>query len=639
MPFGRLRLLTLLPLTALALGSAPGVLAEEEGLEDLGALDIEDLLEIEITSVSKSAESLFAAAASVSVVTNEEIRRSGASSIPEALRLVPGVDVARVSANSWAVSARGFNNNFANKLLVLIDGRSVYSPLFGGVYWDTQALRMDDIERIEVVRGPGGTVYGANAVNGVINVITKHSERTHGLAAEAGYGNLEPTGNARYGGQAGDAHWRVYVNGFQRNDFDFEGGGGANDGYSMVQGGFRGDWEMNESHSFTLQGDGYGGADDDDNPFEAEGGNVLFRWNYEQSELSKTSVQVYFDHQLREQITRERRNTTDIDFQHDWSGLDPLTITWGSNFRISTDDITAVTDTALSKQYEAFKTAGGFLQGQYEILEDVLVATAGTKLDWNSFTGFEYQPSGRVRWTPVESHTIWGAISRAVRLPTRVDRDLDYDLGLIRIRGNEDFESEDLLAFEMGYRTTPIPELAFEVSGFFFQYENLRTTSELTGPTDLTFENNLDADTWGVDVETTWQVIDDLRLVFGYTFFDGDSNPTGPIALEDNAEDANPNHKVTAQALIDLPWNLELDTWVSWTAEVSGSPGNPIAVPIDDYVRLDVRIGWQPTDHWEFSLSGQNLVEDEHVEFFDSQALGVVNEIPRSVFGKATFRY
>jgi len=611
--------------------------------DDLGDLALEDLLDVEITSVSKQAESLARAAASITVITRDEIRRSGATSIPEALRGVPGVQVARLNANRWAVATRGFNSTFSNKLLVLIDGRSVYSPLYAGVYWDAHNVRMDDVDRIEVIRGPGGTMWGANAVNGVINVITRKAQDTHGVAAEAGYGNLEPTLNARYGASlGGDVHWRTYFNGFDRQNLEAAGGGEAADGYRMYQGGLRMDWDMDADRRLMVVADGFGGegAQTSAAAYEAKGGNLLTRLDWDLSDISSTSFQMYWDYTDRDAGLAEERHNFDVEVQHDWGGLDPMTLSWGANYRMTRDQLSSTGTTSFSPDAETFHVGTLFVQGQSELIEDVLVATAGTKLEYNSYTGFEYQPSGRLRWSPHDDHHLWTAISRAIRRPARTDRDLRLDVGFL-VLGSRDFETEELLAFEAGYRTTALERVAFELSAFYFIYDNLVTVTPGAGgpfpPPPLTFSNGMSSDTYGFEMETTWQALDFLRLVGGYSLFLADSEIAAPATSIERPEDVNPEHQVSGRVLLDGPYRTELDTSVSW---VSALAGNGFTQPrVEDYVRLDVRLGWRATEHWELSVVGQNLVEDEHGEFIDLLAGGAPVLVPRSVFGKVAFRY
>ena len=427
---------------ALALPLHAGLASAEEREEDLTTLGLEELMNIEVTSVSKKLEKRSGAAAALYVITEEDIRRSGATSIPEALRLVPGVEVSRIDSNKWAIGVRGFGSRLARSMLVLIDGRSVYTPLFAGTYWEVQDTLLEDIDRIEVIRGPGGTLWGANAVNGVINIITKHSRDTQGLLATAGGGTEERAfGSARYGGTLGETFtYRLYGKYFDR-DGGFVPRGDDYDAWSMSRGGFRTDWAMGPQDTLKVQGDLYDGdagqhavitrfrppftqvVEDD---ATLSGANLLGRWRHEVSDRSDLALQAYYDNTYRREPSfRERRNTFDLDFQHRFGIPWRQEIIWGLGYRLTADNTGSVPTIVFRPRDRSDDLYSLFAQDEVTVIEDKLRLIVGSKFEHNDYSGFEFQPSGRLVWTPAGSHVVWGSISRAVRTPSRLDHDLE----------------------------------------------------------------------------------------------------------------------------------------------------------------------------------------------------------------------
>ncbi len=531
-------------LLAMLLLPLPAAADLETGETDLGSLSIEDLMELEVTSVSKHAQPLSEAAAAVYVLTGEEIRRSGMTTIPEALRMVPGLAVARIDASRWSVTARGFSSQFANKLLVLIDGRSVYTPLFSGVFWDVQDVMMEDIDRIEVVRGPGGTLWGANAVNGVINIITKRADETQGLLTSAGMGSQEEGfGSVRYGMAVGeDIHIRSYVKYFKRDDFDSSSGGSANDRWDMVRGGFRMDWDVTPDDLVTFQGDYYdgethstllSGAPDSD---DLSGGNILTRWSHSFSEVSDMSAQLYFDRTERKlSLIEDTLNTLDLEFQHRFQMSAIHDVVWGAGYRLSVDEIENTAAVGFSPEDRTDNLASAFVQNEFRFLEDSLHLILGSKFEYNEYTDFEFQPNLRVLWQPDTSQSVWGAVSRAVRTPSRADDGVSFFStspvpGVFNtFSGNDDFESEDLLAFEIGYRAQPVERFSIDATAYFNLYDDLRST-EILGPpaplpsppfplgsvvVPLGLDNKVDAEAYGIEVSANWSVTDPGRSPAG----------------------------------------------------------------------------------------------------------------------------
>ncbi|HLY11933.1 MAG TPA: TonB-dependent receptor, partial [Planctomycetota bacterium] len=472
--------------------------------QDLSDLSLEDLMKVEITSVSKSEHSLMDTPAAVTVIRGEDLRRTGVTSIPEALRLVPGLSVARLSSSKWLVASRGFSDLFSDKLLVLIDGRSVYTPLFSGVFWPAQDVDLEDVDRIEVIRGPGSSVWGANAVNGVINIITKKAKDTQGGRVTAGAGSQERAfGSARWGGMIGDdLAYRVYGKSFSRGS-----GVGVDDDWEGSQGGFRFDWTPKPSDSVTFQGDYYqvltDGTQtifDTTSPFsfvtnkatDYSGGNLILRWEHELAPESKLRAQFYYDHsEYRQPVIQELRDTLDFDVQLQTRAFWGQQLTWGVGYRWSQSDVHNTPSAALKETRKISEISSAFLQDEIP-LADTVKLTIGSKFEYNNYTGFEIEPGLRLSWRPAENHSVWFSIARAVRTPSQADDNLAYVYTnlqptvpptLIRVTGNHDFESETMNALELGYRVQPLDSVTLDIATFRNQYNDLRTSE--AGPPDL----------------------------------------------------------------------------------------------------------------------------------------------------------
>ena len=423
-------------ITFLVLLATPGL---AQDVSDLKSMSLEDLMNIRVTSVSKKPQRLLDAASAIYVITQEDIRRSGATNIPDALRRVPGIQVAHISANTWAITSRGLNGQFANKLLVLIDGRTVYTPLFSGVFWDVQDTLLEDIDRIEVIRGPGASLWGDNAVNGVINIITKKASDTQGGLLSTGYGD-EQQGFAslRYGGKIGNsAHFRVYSKFFNRDNAVLASGEKANDRWDTLRGGFRIDWDVDNQDSLIVQGDIYDGETESNastpiltSPFkesfndesEFAGWNVLTRWKRVFSDSSNMELQLYFDRTERESaMFREDRDTFDFDFQHRFKFGERHDIVWGLGYRLNHDDIRNTFSLSFNPDDRYMSLYSGFVQDEITLIEDKLLLTVGSKISYNKFTDSEIQPNARLLWKLHERHSAWISLSRAVRTPSRAE--------------------------------------------------------------------------------------------------------------------------------------------------------------------------------------------------------------------------
>ena len=601
---------------------------------ELKQLPIEMLLDVEVTSATKRPQALSETAAAISIVTAEDLRRSGVRSLPDALRLAAGLHVARFDSRTWAISARGFNSQAANKLLVLIDGRSVYTPLFSGVFWDVQNPLLEDVERIEVVRGPGATLWGANAVNGVINVITRHSADTHGDLAVLAAGDEQRAFAAfRHGGTIGTGHYRVYAQYDYRDALARTDGTSADDPLRIAQGGFRTDRTL-ASGDLTLQGDVYGGrighrvfADTD-----VSGGNVLGTWSRRFAAGSDLTLRAYADHTRRDAPSqfRERRNTFDLDLQHRWlRGRHDLL--WGGGYRSSADRVRSTPAVAWDPEHETISVANVFVQDQVR-LGGRWRAQLGLRVEDQSTVDPELLPALTLAWQLAPERLLGAGAGRAVRAPTRIDRDLRVPgVGTPVFVGNKDFQSEEALAYELGYRMAAGPAAVFEAVAFYNDYESLRTQEapSATGePVEL--GNRGHGHIRGAGISGSWQALQRLRLVGSATVlrshFGVDAASHDFTRGRDEAND--PHDFWSLRADYDLPGDFELDGWLRHT----GALPNP-AVP--DYTELDLRLGWRRPGGWELALVGQNLLHASHPEFGAAVSR---DEVQRGVFAQVTWR-
>jgi iron complex outermembrane receptor protein len=643
----------------------PAAQAASASTEDLSDMSLEALMNIEVTSVSKRAQRKSEAAAAIFVITNEDLRRWGVTNIPDALRRVPGLQVARIDANKWAITARGFNSRFANKLLVLIDGRSVYTPLFAGVYWEANDVMLEDVARIEVIRGPGGTLWGANAVNGVINIITKSSSETQGTLLAGGAGNEEKgLINLRHGGSTpGGGNYRLYgkfhgVDTGEPIGFGFP--TAAHDDSEFGQGGFRTDWDSGNSDSFSLQGDAYNGHADQqlllatsatpviDNA-DYEGNNLLYRWLHRNSERSSFTLQAYYDYVgLDSAVLYEDRRTLDLDFQHHYTTSGTHDLVWGLNYRNISDDTESRPTFSLTPAKRTVNLYTAFIQDEISLLDDHAQLTIGSKFEQNDFTGFEAQPNIRLAWHTESGATLWGAVSRAVRTPARGEHDVTLAVippppapPPLTIFGNEQFNSEDLIAYELGYRFKPTERLSVDLAAFYNSYKQLRTveiTSMPPGAFEATFGNNMEGNTQGLEIDAHWQTSPWLSVNANYTRLEIDldlTNNSGDT-LSLSAEDASPTHQANLWMAADLDHGIDLDAGLRYVDTIH-TPGMPASTP--SYLAFDARIGWQPRPGLELSLIGQNLFDDSHPEFNPDFIFSLPTEVERSIYGKVTLKF
>jgi iron complex outermembrane receptor protein len=639
--------------------------------DNLKQLSLEQLGNVEVTTVSKDPQQVQKTPAAVFVITQEDIRRSGATSIPGALRLAPGVEVAQIDGNHWTVAIRGFAGQFSKSLLVLIDGRSVYTPLFSGVYWDTQNVMLEDVERIEVIRGPGGTIWGANAVNGVINIITKSANNTQGTLATMGAGNVDQgTGDVRYGGTAGkDFNYRVYGMGGIRGQ-EFHSDRDGFDRWRMGQMGFRTDWKSGEKDTFTVQGDIYRGVSGDrtfiatfsppaetqqDAKGSVSGGNLVARWQHTTGEGSDIQIQAYFDRTNRQEIELgETRNTFDIDFIQHARIHDDQELTWGLGARVSPSNFiqsSAGVNFLPNKQTDSIYS--GFVQYELPLVHDKLTLTAGTKLEHNNFSGFEYQPSVRLLWAPTSHQSFWTAVTRAVRTPSRLDQDVQFAIFVtatppppifFQIVGNPKLKAEQLIGYEAGYRTQVNRNLYVDFSAFYNGYSDLQSYGALsfaianTPPPPhvfivLPYVNGVEGHTIGTEIAPNWRITRWWQVRGSYSFLHMSlaDKPgfTDTGNLLSSYRGSSPSSLVGFQSLFNLPRHFELDETYRYSSALP-------AQAVGAYSTVDVRLGWHVGEYLDFSVLGQNLLQPHHSEFGGDP--GPLVQIKRSIYGKITWR-
>jgi iron complex outermembrane receptor protein len=624
--------------------------ADQSGAPDassLKQLSLSELGNIEVTTPSKEPEEIWKTPAATYVVTHEDIRRSGATSVPEVLRLVPGVEVARINSNQWSVSIRGFGSAFSRSVLVLIDGRSVYTPLFAGVYWDVQNVPLEDIERIEVVRGPGGTIWGSNAVNGVINIITKKATNTHGSYASVRSGNIDQGGGTlRYGGAHGaNLDYRIYGmgSGFAP---EFHPDRDNYDSWQLGQAGFRTDSTLSDRDSLIVQGDMYKGKvgqqvsiasysplvqENVDGIQDVSGGNLLGVWHHKLSETSDLQVQAYYDRTSRfGPQFGETRNTFDFDFVHHFELGERSQIAWGVGARASQGDfIQTVPTVDFFPHNETDTVYSMFVQDQVAIVKNKLSLTLGSKFERNNFTGWESQPGARLLFTPTPHQTVWAAVTRAVRTPSRIDENLQLTGLLLSnppifvcICDNGKVISETLLGYELGYRRLITPRLYVDVAGFHNKYNDLQSLGaaslsiEDSPPpqhilVSVPFANGIMGSSTGGEIAPDWKATRWMELRAGYSYTSLNFVDRATRAKSSDIatyEDSSPHNEVTGQAFFSLPKQVNFSPTYRYVgavpAQLTGS-----------YQTMDARIAWRFTKNFELSFTGQNLFQPRHPEF------------------------
>jgi iron complex outermembrane recepter protein len=628
---------------------------------DLTSLSLEQLMNEPVTSVSKKETRIGDSPTAITVVTQDDLRRMGITTLPEALRLAPGVDVARVGPSQWAVSARGFNGEFATKILVLIDGRTVYSPSSGGVFWNSEDVLIDDIDRIEIIRGPGASLWGANAVNGVINVITRSARETAG-ARVTGVGGSEDNvlAKLRYGGAVGeDLHWRAFLKYFDRESFEDSTGTLTAGHWNTLHGGFRADWAASGSDDLTVQGDAYDGRAGkvvnhvslipiSVTPYSARfsdtGANILGRWNHAFSDDSAVTVQTYFDHvDQGDGYGTEYRNTYDLEAQHHFRIDARNDFMWGAGLRyVSSDEREGSPIFWMPDTYDV-NFFNFFLQDQLTLIPQQLTATVASKFEHNDLSGWFIDPNLRLAWTPTSRQTVWAALARASRTPSEFE--LGANLGLdaqqpnpnappvvVAVLPNADLRPEQLLSYELGYRFEPVGRVSVDLATYFNRFSHLIAqqpagTQLINGPLPYVLvawrqENSQDAKNFGFEAALQYQATAYWKLLASYTFLHMNVWP------DVVTEHESPHDQVQLRSYLDLPWHLELNSAIYYVDGVTVPAGATYAA-IPSYVRFDAGLYWKPNDTWSFGLWGQNLTSARHLEFASNNT-SVLFPVPRS---------
>jgi iron complex outermembrane receptor protein len=612
------------------------------GMADLADLSLEELANIRVTSVSRKPESLADAPASIFVITGNDIHRSGATSLPEALRLAPNLQVARVDARNYAITARGFNSPFANKLLVLIDGRTVYSPLFSGVFWDAQDVVLEDVERIEVISGPGATMWGANAVNGVINVITKTAADTHGALAAAGASKNEKSGTARYGGSLDNGgHYRVYGKYADNDDTASADGAPVLTGWNRKQTGFRTDWG-NSNKSVTVQGDAYTGAlhQQGTRDIGITGANLVGRINTRLDDGSNFSFQAYWDYTERNQPNAfvEHLHTLDLQIQHSVTIAEAHNIVWGAGYRLAMDRVRNASAFAFLPGDLDMYWGNVFVQDEIA-LRDNLRLTVGAKVENNNYIGAEFLPTLRLSWKPATHNMVWTSASRSVRAPSRIDRDFfspanPPTVGGTRrftVAGGPDVESETANVLEVGYRAQPTSTISWSTTAFYSSYDKLRTLEPNPNGFGAVFRNGAEGSSRGIETWGTWQALPAWRLSAGFVAQRVASElKPGRVDLSGSTGLAasDPSNYWSLRSSYDIAQGKELDV----TLRHSGKLRRP---EVPGYTTVDVRYGWKLRPDLELSVIGQNLLDPSHPEFGPAPTR---SEYDRAVFVNLVWR-
>lgn len=646
--------------------------AAQQKSQDLADRSLEDLMNIQVTSVSKKEQSLSQTAAAIFVIRQEDIRRSGSTNIPDLLRRVPGLEVAQINGHTWAISARGFNSSFSNKMLVLIDGRSVYSPLFSGVFWDVQDVMLEDIDRIEVIRGPGATLWGANAVNGVINIMMKKAKATQGGLVTVGAGSLEQGfGSTRWGGEIGSqAEYRVFAKYLNQSEMDPLPGRTARDQWQMRHTGFLVDWKHSSRDSFSVEGDIYGAPASQtyskvvsfSPPYsqtfsatsELAGGDIVARWTRSLAGGSDLNLQFYFDRTTRDEPTFGASvNVYDLDLQHHFQAGSRQDIVWGAGYRFTSDRIGERFGLSVNPLGRGEQLFSAFVQDEITLVPKQLVLTLGTKFERNDYTGFEIQPAVRFLWTPHPRHSIWFAVSRAVRTPNRAEEDVQFIAtavpagngieGFVTIFGNPAQRSETVLAYESGCRIELERKISLDIATFFNVYKHLDTQEPglpflqpSPAPPRLIipflYANNLHGESHGVEATANWSVTPAWRLSGSYSWLVEvlQNDPTGHNSTGFLATGDDPRNGFQFHSFLNLPRNFEFDASMQFVSRLPSQ-----SVP--SYTRFDARLGWRPTETLELSAVVQNAFTSQHQEFGSTYLGEQATLIPRSAYGKVTW--
>jgi iron complex outermembrane recepter protein len=660
----------------------PATAPAQQKPADLTQMSIEDLLNIEVTTASKKEQRLSQTAAAVYVITAEDIARSGLSSIPEVLRLAPGVEVAQINSSTWAISIRGFNSQFSNKLLVMIDGRTIYSPNFSGVLWNVEDLPLDDVERIEVIRGPGAAVWGANAVNGVINIITKTADETQGGLITAQTGSYDQAvGTARYGTHLGGAAVRFSSKYAERGSLAGEDGSGSdNDRWDLQRAGFRADWTSSASNSFTFEGDlDESNAGDTSYvfslippytrilnlPWYYSGGSLLARWHHVTGTGSITG-QAFYDRTHDGGIGQfgVTDNTLDFDFQQQIRAGGRQEIVWGVGARLVDEKTNGSQQLVWVPSGQDTKLFSGFVQDEITLWREHLWLTLGSKVEHNDYTGVEAEPDLRLLWTPHPEHALWGAISRSVRTPSSLEERTQNTIAVeptplgvpsvLRSYGSTDFQSETALSYEAGYRVQPSRNLFFDFTAFYTDYArltgglleapifDLNPLPHITVPVELV--NGLRGHGDGAEVAASYAVTRLWRLQGSYSWLTQSTRPAPefPTATAAYPDGANPRHQFQIHSSYDLRKDLQFDASAYYVSRLNLPPIGAADLPplnVPSYARLDARVAWSRWEGVELSAGAQNLLRPSHLEFQNIAFPVIAGQVPRSFYGKMTWRF
>lgn len=647
--------------------------ASNESYNEFLDMDISQLMQVTITSVSKKPEALADAAAAVFVIRHEDIHRSGVTSIQDALRLAPGVQVARIGSDKWAVSTRGFNGRYANKLLVLMDGRTLYSPAFAGVYWEMQGTLLEDIDRIEVIRGPGATLWGANAVNGVINIITKKAEDTDGGLVRVGGGTEEEAQvGLRYGRAIGEnIHARAYFTYDQRDSFQLaRDGSDAHDDWDSIRGGFRVDGGSEEKTAWTIQGDLYENTISQSfspyylptypyvaelqEEFDASGWNLMAKMNRKFADASTLSAQIYYDFTKREEtFVMQEHGTFDAEVQYQKKLGSRNDITAGIGYRLVDAEFTNSFQGSILPPETEDITYSGFIQDAISLIPDKLVLTIGTKWEDNDYTGNELQPSARILWKAREDTSVWAAISRAVKVPSQfesgglivasVDPQLPPYPAFLTLSGSTEYDSEEVISYETGYRWFPNENFSLDLAIFYNDYENLLdSTRNPLNPYQSFFSNEISGNSYGAEVAITWKPLDWTKFDLTYSYINLDMSSTvfPPSGQDDVYENAVPQHAISLFSQLSLTPKIEMNVWLRYVDNlpISSPSAASMNIEIDDYVEADIIVNYQATSNLKFSLVGQNLLNSSKAEFI-SESFTAETEVERGVYLKALWEF
>jgi len=659
---------------AVFLSPVTQVLGQAPAPADLSALSLEQLTTIDVSSVARRDQQLYKTPSAVFVVTQSDIRRSGADNIPELLRIVPGVQVAQIEGNKWAVSVRGFNSEYANKMLVLIDGRSIYNMVWSDTYWDMYEISIDDIERIEVIRGPGATMWGANAVNGVINIITKKAKETIGGRVAVSEGRMDRGASVRYGGDDAGMQYRVSLKYQMQPALVLANGASSNDAGRTMRGAGRLDWQPTTKDSLFLHGDIYRGREDQaeysatpgpilivQDKTTNSGAYSLLRWEH-RGAGSDFALQAYYDVENRKELRGDVRwSSTDLDFQHHINLVPRNDLTWGLGARVTRDQFRGAPVPFVHDHHEV-NLFSSFLQNEFTIVQNKLVFTAGSKFQWNSYTHFEVQPGAHLLWTPDKLHSIWASVSRSVRTPSFCDRDLKVNVPLpsslpiptqVMLLGSPLFKSEDALTYEAGYRERMGKRVSVDLASFYYHYSHMESQDTRTAflvpypipmvVVPVTYGNGYHAKSQGLETVLSWNPVHTLRFSSSYAWMQVHMAQNGvPSSLIDMHEAwSTPRNTLETRAAWDFArhWTADASIYAASSIPVRTDPTRLPSTPVPAYQRVDASTDYSAGESLVFKFGIRNLQEARHIEFNPQNNSTVASEIPRTAFVKATWSF